>query len=156
MQEPPAATLPAQGLVSAKSVLATIPTVSAAVPVLLRVTGCDGLVVPKFWLVNTRLDGETAAMGAVLVPLKVTVCMLPVTPLLLSVMVRVPARGPTVAVSAGEKTTLIVQEPPAATLPVQVLVSPKLALAPMLAMVSAAAPVLLRVTGSTPLVVPNS
>ena len=78
--------------------------------------------------------------------------MLPATPLLLSVMVRVPVSAP---VAVGEKVTLIVQEPLAATLPAQVLVWPKLALAAMLVMVSAAVPVLLRVTGCDALVVPT-
>ena len=79
--------------------------------------------------------------------------MLPATPLLLSVMVRVPVSVP---VAVGEKVTLIVQEPLAATLPPQVLVSPKLALVAMLAMVSVALPVLLRVTGCDALVVPTT
>jgi hypothetical protein len=70
--------------------------------------------------------------------------VLPATPLLLSVMVSVPVSGP---VAVGEKVTLIVQEPLAATLPPQVLVWPKLALVAMLVMVSTALPVLLRVTG---------
>jgi hypothetical protein len=64
--------------------------------------------------------------------------------LLLSVMVSVPVSVP---VAVGVKVTLIVQEPPAATLVPQLLVSPKLELVPMLVMVSAALPVLLRVTG---------
>jgi hypothetical protein len=45
--------------------------------------------------------------------------VLPATPLLLSVMVSVPVSGP---VAVGEKVTLIVQEPLAATLPPQLLV----------------------------------
>jgi hypothetical protein len=55
--------------------------------------------------------------------------------------------------AVGEKVTLIVQLPPAATLPAQLLVSPKLALVVMLEMVRALLPVLLRVTGFEPLVV---
>ena len=87
------------------------------------------------------------------VPLSVTLCVLPATPLLLSVMVSVPVSVP---VAVGVKVTLIVQEPlAAATLPSQVLVSPKLALALWLVMVSAALPVLLRVTGCDALVVPT-
>jgi hypothetical protein len=78
------------------------------------------------------------------VPLKLTVCVLPATPLLLSVMVSVPVSGP---VAVGEKVTLIVQEPLAATLFPQLLVWPKLALVVTLVMVSAAVPVLLKVTG---------
>jgi hypothetical protein len=45
--------------------------------------------------------------------------VVPATPLLLSVMVRVPVSGPAVV---GEKVTLIVQEPLGATLPAQLLV----------------------------------
>jgi hypothetical protein len=86
------------------------------------------------------------------VPDKLTVCVLPATPLLLSVTVSVPVRVP---VAVGEKVTLIVQELLAATLPAQVLVTPKLALVAMLAIVSVALPVLLRVTGCDALVVPT-
>ena len=68
-------------------------------------------------------------------------------------MVRVPVSGP---VAVGEKVTLIVQEPLAATLPPQLLVCPKLGLVAMLVMVSATLPVLLRVTGCDELVVPTS
>ena len=48
------------------------------------------------------------------VPLSATLCVLPATPLLLSVMVSVPVSAPT---AVGVKVTLIVQEPPDATLP---------------------------------------
>ena len=68
-------------------------------------------------------------------------------------MVSVPVSGP---VAVGEKVTLIVQEPLAATLPTQLLVSPKLVLVAMRVMVRAAVPVLLRVTGCDTLVVPTS
>ena len=104
----------------------------------------------EFGLHTTSDDG--GGPGDVPVPVRATVCMLPATPLLLSVMVRVPVRVP---VAVGEKVTLIVQELLAATLPPQLLVSPKLALAAMLVMVSAALPVLLRVTGCDALVVPT-
>jgi hypothetical protein len=90
--------------------------------------------------------------GTVPVPLKVTVCVLPGTPLLLSVMVSVPVSGPS---AVGAKVTLIVQELPAATLPSQSSVSPKLALAAMLVTLSAAGPVLRSVTGCDALVVPT-
>jgi hypothetical protein len=79
--------------------------------------------------------------------------VLPATPLLLSVMVRLPVSGP---VAVGEKVTLIVQEPLAATLPSQLSVSPKLALTATLVMVSAPLPVLLSATGCEALVVPVS
>ena len=71
---------------------------------------------------------------------------------LLSVMVRAPVSEP---VAVGVKVTLIVQEPPAATLPAQLSVSLKLALGAMLVMVSGAVPVLLRVIGCDPLVIPT-
>ena len=96
---------------------------------------------------------DKLTMGAVPVPLKVTVCVLPATPLLLSVMVNMPVSGP---VAVGEKVTLIVQEPLAATLPMQLSVSPKSAVVVMLVMVRAAVAVLLRVTGCDTLVVPTS
>jgi len=86
------------------------------------------------------------------VPLKVTVCVLPATPLLLSVIVSVPVSVP---VAVGEKVTLIVQEPPTATLAPQLLVWPKLAVVAMPVMASAALPVLLSVTGCDVLVVPT-
>jgi len=52
-------------------------------------------------------------------PLRLTVCVLPVVLLLLSVMIRVPVRVPP---ELGVKVTLMVQEPPAATLLPQLLV----------------------------------
>jgi hypothetical protein len=172
VQEPPAATgllveqvVPVEATAKALAfapVIAMLAIVSAAVPVVLpRVTGSDP-VVPTIWLPNVRLDEVTLATGAVPVPVKPTVCVLPATPLLLSVMVSVPLSGP---VAVGEKVTLIVQEPPAATgllveqvVPVEATAK-ALAFAPviaMLLMVSAAVPVaLLRVTDSDPLVVPK-
>lgn len=77
------------------------------------------------------------------VPLRLTFCVVPATLLLLSVMVRVPFVGPA---ADGAKVTLIVHEPPAATLLPQLFVWLKLVLAVMLATVSAAVPVLLSVT----------
>jgi hypothetical protein len=154
VQEPPVATLPPQVLVSLKlAVVEMIEIVSVVLPVFLRVTGCDTLVVPTPCPLNVRLGGETPATGAVPVPVNLTVCVLPPTPLLLSVMVRVPVRVP---VAVGEKLTLIVQEPLTATLPPQVLVSPKFAVVAMLEIVSAPLPVLLRVTGCDTLVVPTT
>ena len=91
-------------------------------------------------------------LGAVPVPLRFTVCVLLAIQLLLSAMARVPVSGP---VAEGEKVTLIVQEPLAATLPAQLLVWLKFALALTLAIASGAVPVLLRVTACDPLVVPR-
>jgi hypothetical protein len=153
VQEPPAATLPPQLLVWPKLALAAMPVMaSAALPVLLRVTGCDPLVVPKFWLPNVRLPGETPATEAVAtpVPVKLTVCELP---LALSVIVKVPVRVPA---AVGVKVTLIVQLAPALTLLPQVLVWEKSPLAVMLEMVSVALPVLVRVTICAVLLVPDN
>src|SRR5208337_4892476 len=91
--------------------------VSAALPVLLRVTGCDPLVVPRFWLPNVRLPGETPATGAVAtpVPVKFTVCGLP---LALSVKFSEALRLP---VADGVNVTLTAQAPLGVTVaPVQV------------------------------------
>jgi thiol:disulfide interchange protein len=70
-------------------------------------------------LPKLKLGADKLTTGAVPVPLKLTVCVLPVTPLLLSVIVRAPVSAP---VAVGEKVTLIVQEPLAGTLPPQLLV----------------------------------
>ena len=99
-----------------------------------------------------KTRAEKLAVATVPVPCKLTFCVLPATPPLLSVTVRVPVSGP---LAVGEKVTLIVQEPLAATLPPQLLVSPKLALAAMLAMVSTPKPELLSATGCDTLVVPT-
>jgi len=68
--------------------------------------------------------GERLAVAvvAVPVPVRVTVCILPATPLLLSLMVRVPYRAPPVV---GVKVTLSVQLSPAGKLPPQLLVRAK-------------------------------
>lgn len=84
--------------------------------------------------------------GPLPVPVKLTDCWLPATPLLLSVMVRVAVRVP---VALGVKVTLMVQLPaPANELP-QVVVSPKSPGLPpvkaMLLMISDAFPVLFNV-----------
>ena len=60
-----------------------------------------------------------------------------------------------VPVDMGEKVTLMVQEPLAATLLPQLLVSPKLLLAVMPVRVSAALPLLLRVTACDALALPT-
>jgi hypothetical protein len=77
------------------------------------------------------------------VPLRLTVCVLPVVSMLLSVTVSVPLWEP---LAAGVKVRLMVHEPPAATLLPQLFVWLKLLPAPMLLMASAAVPVLLSVT----------
>ena len=72
------------------------------VPVLVRVTVCAALVVPDIWAEKVSEGDDKLIKGAVPVPLKVTVCVLPATPLLLSVMVSTPVSGP---VAVGEKVT---------------------------------------------------
>lgn len=84
------------------------------------------------------------------VPLRFTVCVLPVVPLLLSVIVRVPFRAPP---TEGANVTLIVHDPLAATLLPQLFVWLKLLLVMTLLTVSAALPVLLSVTAWAALVV---
>src|SRR5208282_2279594 len=102
--------------------------------------------------------GVTAIDTSVTVPTpeRLTVCVLPATPWLLSVMVRVPESKPVVV---GEKLMLMVQVPPAGTAPPlltpQESLSRKLVLAAMLVMVSVLLPVLVRVMGCDPLVVPS-
>jgi hypothetical protein len=98
-------------------------------------------------------DGEDALNTTVVpVPLNVSVCVVPATSLLLSVTARLPVSAPD---TVGAKLTLIVQEELAARLVPQLLVSVKLAVAPMLLIVSAVLPVLFKVTGCEALVVPT-
>jgi len=91
------------------------------------------------------------------VPLKLTVCMLPATPLLLSVMVSVPVSGP---VAVGVNVTLITQLALAATgaLVPQVVPLAAIAKSPVTAMpvkVKDAVPLLVSVTALAALVVPT-
>ena len=87
-----------------------------AFPVLFRVTDCAPLVEATFWLLKVTLGGVTPANGAVPMPVRFTVCGLPVA---LSVMVTEAERDPK---AVGVKVTLIVQLLPAATGLPQVLV----------------------------------
>lgn len=130
---------------------------SAAVPVLVNVTCWDWLVEPTAWLANVRLVGESETPGLTPVPVKGTVCGLPVA---LSVMLTEALAAP---VAAGVKVTLMVQlAPPAsvAGLTGQVLVWPKSpGFVPerlMLVMLRAWPPLLVNVTACDPLVVPTS
>lgn len=91
--------------------------VSGAVPVLRSVTVCEALLRPIFTLLKVRLEGETPATGAMPVPVKLTLWVLPDLPLWLSVIFKAPVRVP---VAVGLNATLMVQEPPAARLLVQV------------------------------------
>jgi hypothetical protein len=72
--------------------------------------------VPTTWLAKVRLVGEMLTAGAVPVPVRLTVCGLPVA---LSVRVTAALRDP---LAVGLKVTLIVQLAPAATLDPQLLV----------------------------------
>ena len=132
--------------------IVTVEMARLTVPVLVTVSVMGALVVAGAWLGKPKTRAEKLAVATVPVPCKLTFCVLPATPPLLSVTVRVPVSGP---LAVGEKVTLIVQEPLAATLPPQLLVSPKLALAAMLAMVSTPKPELLSATGCDTLVVPT-
>jgi hypothetical protein len=80
-----------------------------AFPVLFRVTVCAALAVPTFWLLKVRLVAVTPAMGALPMPVRLTVCGLLAA---LSVMVTEAERDPK---AVGVKVTLIVQLPFAAT-----------------------------------------
>jgi hypothetical protein len=113
----PAATLAPHVLVCANSPLIPIlPIVSAVLPVLLRLIACAALLVPTNWFPNDRGLGDRVTVDATPVPVKATVCGLP---LALSAIVRVPLRAPA---AVGVKVTLIAQLAPAATPVPQVLV----------------------------------
>src|SRR5258705_11485587 len=90
--------------------------VSNASPVFVSVTVCAALVVPTLREPKLKLVGERLTTGAVPVPVRLTICGLPVAS---SVIVMVPVRVP---VAVGVNVTLIVQLAPAATEVPQVLV----------------------------------
>lgn len=89
---------------------------SAAVPVFLNVTLCEGLVVPTVCEPKLKLVDDRLTTGAVPMPVRLTVCGLPPA---LWVMVIAPVRVP---VAVGVNVTLMVQAPAAATDVPQVLV----------------------------------
>jgi hypothetical protein len=74
-----------------------------AVPLFVNIAVCGALVVPTFCFAKFRLVGESFTAGAMPVPLRLTVCGLPVA---LSVMLSVPVSVP---VAVGVNVTLIVQ-----------------------------------------------
>jgi hypothetical protein len=91
--------------------------VSTALPVLVSVTDCLALTVPRVCWPNESVDGERFATGAPTpVPLKLTVWGLP---LALSATETDALREP---VAAGVNVTLMAQLAPAATLLPQVFV----------------------------------
>ena len=153
----PAATLVPQALVAEKSPLAVMPEmVSAEMPVLVKVTDCAVLLVPDTWTAKVREEDDklTAGPEGVPVPLKLTVCALP---LALSVSVRLPERLP---VAVGVNVTLITQLPLAATGAVVLQVVPLVATAksPAAAMfvkLRDAVPLLVTVTALAALAVPT-
>jgi hypothetical protein len=93
--------------------------VKLALPVLVRVTDCEGLATPTVWLPKVRLVAERPTLGPLPVPVRLTLCVLPATLLLLSVMLNVAVRVPG---ALGVIVTVMVQLPPAATELPQVLV----------------------------------
>ena len=158
VQFEPAATLPAQVLVWAKSpafvpLMVMLEIVSAPVPALLSFTVCAPLVVLTFWLANERAVGDSAADGTpVPVPLSNTVCVDPATFPELSVIVNVLLCAPA---ALGVNVTEIVQVALAASEVPQLLVATNsVPLAAILAIDSAALPVLLKVTALDALAVP--
>jgi hypothetical protein len=116
----------------------------AAFPVLFSVTVWAALVVARFWLLKVRLVGVTPTIGPTPVPVRLTVCGLPLT---LSAMLTEAVRLPT---ATGVNVTLIVQVPPAATELPHVLVTGKspgsVPVVPRLVIAKLAFPVLVRVT----------
>jgi hypothetical protein len=93
--------------------------VRLVLPVLVSVTDCGGLVAPRDWLVKVRLEGERLTAAPEPVPVRLALCVLPATLLVLSVIVNVAVRG---AGAVGVNVTLMVQLLLAATAPPQVLV----------------------------------
>ena len=80
-------------------------TVRAELPLLVSVTVLAVLVVLTTWFPKETEVGDRETVGAVPVPLRVTVCGLPLAS---SLTERVPPRG---AVAVGAKVILIVQLP---------------------------------------------
>ena len=147
--EPLAATDAPHVFVWAKSPLFVPPRtmllmLNAAVPLLVKVTGCTAEVVPTNCPLKVRVVLLNPTIGVVPVPFKLIVCGLPEasSPMLIAA-VRVP-------VALGVNVTLIVQVPPAVTVAPHVVVWAKsLAFAPpraMLLMFNVAVPLLVSVT----------
>ena len=117
----PAATELPQVVVSAKSpllapVIAILVTLNDTAPVLVNVTMRAALVVPTPWLPKLTLVGERLIAGVAPVPVRLTVCGLP---LALSETVTLAVLVPT---ANGVKVTVMVQLVPAAREVGQVLV----------------------------------
>ena len=147
-----AAKLAPQVLSCAKSPVTTmLVIIKAAVPVLLNVTACGALVVPKAWLEKVRLMADKLTTGAGRPsPARPIVCGLSAA---LSVRVTEPYRLPG---AVGVKVTVIMHAIPGATLAPQVLVWAKSPLAEMVVMFKAALPVFVRITVWGALALPTS
>jgi hypothetical protein len=92
---------------------------NVAPPPLVNVTVCGALMIPMLWLPKLKLVGKTLTPEAMPVPVRFTVCGLPLP---LSVTVRVAVRTPAIV---GVNVTLIVQLAPAASVAAQLLVCAK-------------------------------
>src|SRR3989442_452938 len=108
---PEPATAKSPGFKPARAMLVML---RVAVPLLVRVTVCTGLVVLRRWAPKARLVGAKVTAGTIPVPASDTNCGLPGAS---SVMVTVAARAP---VSAAQNLMLIVQLAPGATEPAPV------------------------------------
>jgi hypothetical protein len=155
----PAATEAPQVVVSAKSpgltpVTAIPEMFNEAFPVFVRVTDCAALVVARFWALKARLVAVRLAVGLAPVPVRLTICGLPMA---LSVTVISAVRLPA---DVGVNVTLIVQLPPAASELPQVEVSgksPELGpVAATLVMLKAALPLFVRMTDCEGVEVPSN
>ena len=124
-----------------------------ALPVLITVTPCDGLVVPT-GSGGKAGDSDKLTAGAVPVPIKLTPCGLPPA---LSASVRLPDRAPA---AVGVNATAMTQLLPVASGALIVQVVPlaateKSPVATILVKLRDAAPLLVTVTGFGALVVPT-
>src|SRR2546426_317426 len=111
VQVVPAAMAKSPGFKPARAMLVML---RVAVPLLVRVTVCTGLVVLRRWSPKARLVGAKVTAGAMPIPASDTDCGLLAAS---SVMVTVAVRAP---VAAGVKLMLIVQLAPGATEPAPV------------------------------------
>src|SRR3989449_32155 len=155
VQVVPAAMAKSPGFKPARAMLVML---RVAVPLLVRVTVCTGLVVLRRWSPKARLVGAKVTAGAMPIPASDTDCGLLAAS---SVMVTVAVRAP---MAAGVKLMLIVQLAPGATEPApvgQVLPAAKAksaACAPVMVMLvrfSGVPPLLVSVRFCAALVVPT-
>src|SRR2546426_837470 len=155
VQVVPAAMAKSPGFKPARAMLVML---RVAVPLLVRVTVCAGLVVLRRWVPKARLVGAKVTAGTMPIPASAPDCGLPGAS---SVMVTVAVRAP---VAAGVKLMLIVQLAPGATEPApvgQVLPAAKAksaACAPVMVMLvrfSGVPPLLVSVRFCAALVVPT-